>query len=163
MAEAIEVLYADGLDELYEQLAYHFDRAGEPAKAIEYLVKAGQKAAGRFANAEAITHFDRGAGAGRPDRRGGEPIRLLRAAVHLELFHGREAAADFLWLLERALRRGDRPAELEALLGLGLAYYLRGLDDQQGDFMTRWRDDAASGRWRSRASLDDRRGIVRAL
>ena len=59
VAEAIEVLYADGLDELYEQLAYHFDRAGATAKAIEYLVKAGQKAAAQFANAEAITHFDR--------------------------------------------------------------------------------------------------------
>src|SRR5262249_22066425 len=59
VAEAIETLYADGLDELYEQLAYHYDRADDAARAVEYLVKAGQKAAAQFANREAIEHFDR--------------------------------------------------------------------------------------------------------
>ncbi len=161
VAQAIEALYADGLDEFYEQLAYHYDRAGERAKAIEYLVKAGQKAAGRFANHEAIAHFDRALelAADGPEE---EPIRPLRARVHIDLFHGKEAADDFLWLLERAGQRGDRTAELEALLGLSWAYYLCGLDDQAGDYMARCREtcDQALGLARE---LDDRPGIARAL
>jgi class 3 adenylate cyclase/tetratricopeptide (TPR) repeat protein len=161
VAEAIEVLYAEGLDELYEQLAYHFDRAGETTKAVDYLVRAGQKASAQFANAEAITHFDRAlelAGEGPRE----ESIRALRAAVHLELFHGAEAAADYQWLLDRAVARGERAAELAALLGLGNALYLQGLDDRTGSFMAQWLAACERALGLAR-ELGDRHGIVRAL
>ena len=134
VAEAIEALYADGLDEFYEQLAYHYDRADDAARAVEYLVKAGQKAATQYANREAVTHFDRALELTTTDA-AAEPIRLLRGQSHLGLFHGREACEDFEWLLDRAEARGDRRAELEAILGLGQAYYQRGLDDQHGQDM----------------------------
>jgi len=139
VAEAIEVLYADGLDELYEQLAYHFDRAGAIVKAIEYLVKAGQKASDQFANAEAIGHFDRALelAAGQAAE---ESIRTLRARAHLGLYHGTEAGDDYQWLLDRAEQREDRPAILAALLGLGRAYYQRGLDDREGVALPRCRE-----------------------
>ena len=161
VAEAIEVLYADGLDELYEQLAYHFDRAGATAKAIDYLVKAGQKAAAQFANAEAITHYDRAlelAGDGPRE----ESIRALRAAVHLELFHGPDAVADYQWLLDRAVTRGERASELAALLGLGKALYLQGLDDRTGSFREPWLAICERALELAR-ELGDRQGIVRAL
>jgi len=51
---AIEELYADRLAEQYEVLAYHFSRADERPKAVDYLLKAGEKAANAFANREAI-------------------------------------------------------------------------------------------------------------
>ena len=161
VAEAIEVLYADGLDELYEQLAYHFDRAGVTVKATEYLVKAGQKAAAQFANAEAIVLLDRAheLAVGGPAE---EAIRLLRARSHLDLFHGEAAGADYHWLLERAEQRGDRQAELVALLGLGRAYYQQGLDDQGGTALVRCRElcerAAALGR-----ELGDRRHTAQVL
>jgi predicted ATPase len=43
VAEAMEVLYQDGLDEYYEQLAHHYMESEEREKALEYLVKAGDK------------------------------------------------------------------------------------------------------------------------
>jgi len=43
VAEAMEVLYQGGLEEWYERLAYHYDRSGAAEKAVEYLLKAGEK------------------------------------------------------------------------------------------------------------------------
>ena len=41
--QAIEELYADRLTEHYEELAYHYERGEAWEKALEYLVKAGQR------------------------------------------------------------------------------------------------------------------------
>jgi class 3 adenylate cyclase/tetratricopeptide (TPR) repeat protein len=59
VAEAIEALYADGLAEQYEQLAYHYERCTVDEKAIEYLLKAGEKARRAYLNDEAIQYFQR--------------------------------------------------------------------------------------------------------
>jgi len=56
-AQAIETLYSANLDEHYGDLAHHYTRSGNTAKAVEYLHLAGQQAAQRSANAEAITHL----------------------------------------------------------------------------------------------------------
>ena len=58
IARSIEDLYADRLAEHYEVLAMHFRRADVPAKALEYLVKAGGKAARAFASREALALYD---------------------------------------------------------------------------------------------------------
>ena len=59
VAEAIEALYAEGLEDFYEQLAHHYDLAGATEKAIEYLLKAGEKARRAFLNEEAPAYFQR--------------------------------------------------------------------------------------------------------
>ena len=41
----------------YSDLAHHYSRSGNAAKAVEYLSLAGQQAAAASANAEAITHL----------------------------------------------------------------------------------------------------------
>jgi class 3 adenylate cyclase/predicted ATPase len=56
-AQAMEVLYTASLDEHYSDLAHHYSRSGNAAKAVEYLGLAGQQAARHSANAEAINHF----------------------------------------------------------------------------------------------------------
>ncbi len=55
--EAIETLFPDSLDELSATLAYHFERAESPEKAIEYLVRAATRAKAIYANAEAIAFY----------------------------------------------------------------------------------------------------------
>jgi class 3 adenylate cyclase/tetratricopeptide (TPR) repeat protein len=55
---AIEELYADRLVEHYEVLAHHFSKAEQRAKALEYLVKAGDKASAAFANREAVSLYE---------------------------------------------------------------------------------------------------------
>jgi len=57
IAHAIEQLYRDRLDEHYSDLAHHYSRSNNTAKAVEYLHLAGQQAVQRSANAEAITHL----------------------------------------------------------------------------------------------------------
>ncbi len=59
---AIEELYASRLAEQYEVLAYHFSKAEERAKALEYFLKAGDKAAQAYANREALALYDQALG-----------------------------------------------------------------------------------------------------
>jgi len=55
---AIEALYADRLDQVYDRLAYHYSRTDNAHKAVEYLTRFAEKAAGMYAHAEAVTAFD---------------------------------------------------------------------------------------------------------
>src|SRR5262249_40073840 len=50
-------LYRATLDEHYSDLAHHYSRSGNTAKAVEYLHLAGQQAVQRSANVEAIHHL----------------------------------------------------------------------------------------------------------
>jgi len=54
---ALEKIYGDHVDEVAVQLAQHFNEAGIPAKTIQYLKRAGSKAARLSANTEAIAHL----------------------------------------------------------------------------------------------------------
>ncbi|HEV8715258.1 MAG TPA: adenylate/guanylate cyclase domain-containing protein [Candidatus Binatia bacterium] len=56
-AQAIESLYGTKLEEHYNALAHHYSRSGNTQKAVDYLQLAGQQAARRSANAEAISHL----------------------------------------------------------------------------------------------------------
>jgi tetratricopeptide (TPR) repeat protein len=59
IADAIEELYEDRLVEYYQLLAYHYERSDNTAKAVDYLILAGDAAAGLFAHAEARLHYAR--------------------------------------------------------------------------------------------------------
>src|SRR5206468_580007 len=59
VGQAIEELYTDRLTEHYEELAYHYERAEAWGKALEYLVKAGQKLQQAYANLEALDFYAR--------------------------------------------------------------------------------------------------------
>ena len=57
VAEGYEALYSSRIDEYYEELAYHYSRSGDDEKAVDYLLKAGEKAKRIYANQEAISYF----------------------------------------------------------------------------------------------------------
>jgi class 3 adenylate cyclase/tetratricopeptide (TPR) repeat protein len=57
VAEAVEELYQANLHEYYEQLAYHYNLSGANMKAVEYLLKAGEKARSSYLNDEAVVYF----------------------------------------------------------------------------------------------------------
>jgi len=59
VAETTEALYAGDLNGFYEQLAYHYERSPSTEKAIEFLLKAGEKARRNYLNDEAIGYFQR--------------------------------------------------------------------------------------------------------
>lgn len=58
-AETIEQLYAQELAPYYADLAYHYGRAGDIEHECRYARLAGEQAAARFANTEAIVHLSR--------------------------------------------------------------------------------------------------------
>ena len=59
VAEALERLHAGDLAAYVEQLAYHYDLGGPAEKAVEYLVRAGEKAQDASFNEEAISYYRR--------------------------------------------------------------------------------------------------------
>jgi class 3 adenylate cyclase/tetratricopeptide (TPR) repeat protein len=69
IGRAIEDLHADRLAEHYEVLAYHFSRGSDRVKALEYAMKAGAKAAGAYANREALALYEQALALAGDDRR----------------------------------------------------------------------------------------------
>lgn len=59
VSAALEELFAERKDEFLGLLAYHLDRAGEKEKAIDYLIRAGDKTRLEDAHEEAIQFFQR--------------------------------------------------------------------------------------------------------
>ena len=59
VGSALEALFGDQADEIAVQLALHFEKAGLDEKTRYYLQKAGEQAAARYANEEAIAYFTR--------------------------------------------------------------------------------------------------------
>jgi class 3 adenylate cyclase/tetratricopeptide (TPR) repeat protein len=57
-ARRLEVLYDCRTDEVVELLAHHFRRSGDVEKTVDYAILAGEKAQRRWANAEALAHFE---------------------------------------------------------------------------------------------------------
>ena len=53
-AAAIESLYAERLEDRYTELAHHYARAGDAAKAVKYMSLAGEQALNRSAFTEAV-------------------------------------------------------------------------------------------------------------
>jgi class 3 adenylate cyclase/tetratricopeptide (TPR) repeat protein len=58
IARVMEALFETRLAELYEVLAYHYAQGESPAKAVEYLMKSGEKSLARHAIAEAYQSYE---------------------------------------------------------------------------------------------------------
>jgi tetratricopeptide (TPR) repeat protein len=55
---ALQDLYAGRAEEVAELLAHHFGRSDDADKAVDYAILAAERAQRRWANAEALAHFD---------------------------------------------------------------------------------------------------------
>lgn len=60
-AQALEARWVGAEDVHADELAYHFTQAEEAGKALIYLIMAGEKAAARYANEEALVYFQQAA------------------------------------------------------------------------------------------------------
>jgi len=58
VAQGIEKLYSGRLEEYYEELAEHYSKSDEE-KALDYLIKAGDKSKAIYANQQAIDYYTR--------------------------------------------------------------------------------------------------------
>ena len=59
IATALEEVYGKAKDDLAPQLGWHWEQAGEAAKAVPYLLQAGDRARLTYANADAIGFYQR--------------------------------------------------------------------------------------------------------
>ena len=59
IGKAMEKLYLEGLEKVYERLAYHYSRSGDRVKGLEYLMKAGDKLKSAYENEMAIDFYRR--------------------------------------------------------------------------------------------------------
>jgi len=121
---AIEELYADRLTEQYDVLAYHFAKGQKWIKALDYLLKAADKATRSFANREAIALYDQALKiAEHPDV--AEDTRTLmvihrsRAGLFLVTSDFERSRSEGEIVLDLARRTADQRSEGEALTDLG--------------------------------------------
>jgi class 3 adenylate cyclase/tetratricopeptide (TPR) repeat protein len=125
VAEALERLSADRLDEVAALLARHFEEAGDDERTLRYATAAGDQAARLYANAEAVTHYRVAIAAAGRLGEAKEPLHHLfpNLGRSLELsgrFH--EAAETYEAMRALASETGGRAAELGAAMALTTLY-----------------------------------------
>jgi tetratricopeptide (TPR) repeat protein len=131
---AMEALFAQRLDDYVAELAHHYDRAGNVRKAVEYIGRAGARAAAQVAHTEAIGYLTRAVElVGRlPDdaERAQRELELqLALSASLHVARGpatpeRETA--LLRAQELCEQLGESTRLIEVLLGLSVQQVSRG-------------------------------------
>jgi class 3 adenylate cyclase/tetratricopeptide (TPR) repeat protein len=125
IALAIEELFRDRLPEFYESLAFHFRHGRSWNKAVEYLMRSGEKSIRRYAVEESHNYFREAyeilSGVEGLDRRGQELlVDLLMGWAYV--FYYRGDFAGLTGLLERHQRLAES-LEDEARLGMFYGWY----------------------------------------
>jgi diguanylate cyclase (GGDEF)-like protein len=94
----LEKYFLDRLEELYGDLAWHYQKGGDLWKALEYTIRAGEQAEALYANEEAIGYYDRAIEIIAGSRDGGRQERL-----HLELLERKGRICEIIGEFDRAL------------------------------------------------------------
>lgn len=127
--------YGDDTAQVASQLAMHFERGREFARAVSYLTLVGDNLARVYDNAAAAEHYTRALeltkklpSGEQADARLG--LHLKRGAVETARSRFDEAGDDFKQVIEGARERGDLEMEQEALNGLvKVLFFARRLDE----------------------------------
>jgi tetratricopeptide (TPR) repeat protein/predicted Ser/Thr protein kinase len=123
VGETLERVYAGQHARVAGSLATHFERGRDFAKAIAFLIQAGDTALSRYANAEAVSLFSRGLvlvdklGEGRQAERRATLLQK-RALAQMALGRLKEAGEDYRAMREVCRAAGDAEGECRALLGI---------------------------------------------
>jgi adenylate cyclase len=133
VGNALEGLYGDSVDEIAVQLARHFVQAGIAEKARPYLRRAGEQAAARFANDEAVTYLSRAIEL-TPDTNAAERYDLLLARERVYDVQGaRESQSHDLAALRELAESLDDDRQLaarrQAIVALRQAHYAEVIGD----------------------------------
>jgi len=129
VAEWYEQLYGQEISEYYEILAYHYEQAEIWEKALDYLMKAGQKAQRAYVNPEALSHYNRALTVCKHlgDAVDSNTLITIYAAlgqVHFLLSDFQPSIDAYKKMLEVACREGDRHKEKEAEALYNIGYGL---------------------------------------
>jgi predicted ATPase len=133
--EQLERHYGKQSARIAAQLAVHFERGHDHARAVEYLARAGDNAANLYASSEAADNYGRAIELADklPDGERAEPLINLyqkRGRARLTLGRFGEAADDFTEMLNEARRTGSLEQESAALNALSMTlFYSHRLDE----------------------------------
>jgi len=123
IAREMEELYADRVEEHFEMLSHHFEQSGHAAKAVDYLILAGEKSNKHNAVQAASEFFQKALGLAK-----NEGIKL-EVETEIRIHRGRAragfnigdidtAAEGYRKLIEISRRQGMLEQERKGLLGL---------------------------------------------
>ena len=132
--QALESMFAERLDDHLDELARHYSRCDNVAKAVEYLGRAGQQAMQRSAYAEAISRLTAAINLllklpDSPERIQRELLLQLSLGSGLSAVNGwgsPEAERAYGRARQLCERLGDPPELFPALFGLCTVHQLRG-------------------------------------
>jgi hypothetical protein len=134
LAQALEVLYAGRLDDVAAQLGEQYSLGGQGGRALQYYRRAGEVAAGVFANVEALNYYRRCmeiiAALPQGENRNGNELEVLRAmSAPLTALHG-YSSPELQATLERTAELAqqlDQPQVLlSGLIGLFSSRFVQG-------------------------------------
>jgi tetratricopeptide (TPR) repeat protein len=131
---AMESLFTQRIDDYVAELAHHYDRGGNVRKAVEYIGRAGTRAAAQVAHTEAVGHLTRAVElVGRlPDEaeRARQELELqmaLSASLHIAKgLAAPERETALLRAQELCEQLGESTRLIEVLLGLSVVKVSRG-------------------------------------
>ncbi len=155
IAEAIERIYSDALDQRYADLVFHFELAGEVEKTKEYLLKAASFARNHFQNQQALGFYDKLLTLQKKEGKLEQQVEsLLNKGTILELI-GRweESETAFCQALDIARQIDDFLLIAQANNQVGHLLMLRGDYEKAGRYL-----DTAAAFYES---VNDSRGIVK--
>ncbi len=126
IAQALERLHASAADAHLADLAYHSFEAGAWEKALEYATRAGERARELYAPRAAVEQFTRALEAARQLALSPAPaLHRARGLAYETLGAFEQARADHEAALDLARATGDRGAEWQALVDLGMLWAAR--------------------------------------
>jgi class 3 adenylate cyclase/tetratricopeptide (TPR) repeat protein len=141
VGQALETVYSDRLEEAYARLAYHYSRAADAERSVEYLARFAETAARVYSHAEAATalqealfHADR-----LPEARDRKRLELVLAQAESLHFLGRrqEAVEVLLTHRERLEQLADAALAGPYYFRLGFTYSFLGNREQAKLSLTR--------------------------
>jgi len=125
VGHALEKVYAGKFDEHLGELAYHFLEGGDKDRALDYFLKAGERAAKVYANTEAASYFQ--SALSLLDEREGEyreKARVLEALGNIKRLVGEYDVCLKLWSEASSLRKQldekEKVAELHRKMAIVL-------------------------------------------
>jgi len=135
VAEALERLFPERIEEQLGLLAHHFTQAEAWEKAFLYLIRSGHRARRAYANHEAIAFYTQALEVSDRITPSVDEAELLpvyegRGVVFRLLRRLAEAIADFGMMRQMASALGNQQKEGESLFNLATVHYWRGADHE---------------------------------
>jgi diguanylate cyclase (GGDEF)-like protein len=127
VGEKLLDLYKGRIEEIVEELAYHFYEGGDRKNAIEYSIIAGDRARDAYANQDAIRFYSMAIEYLSGDRTEGEEVKNIeclrnRAKVLRLTGENEKAIVDLEETIERAREIGNKKEEADSLFEISNIY-----------------------------------------